>query len=87
MDDKVEKIEFGEKVGCPQCDNEGSSGRLGAHEVLVMEEALAPLILNNASAHEIENKARELGMISIVQDALVKAALGKTTVKEALQLV
>ena len=52
-----------------------------------MEDALAPLILENASAHEIDHKARELGMIGIVQDALVKSALGKTTVEEALQLV
>ncbi len=52
-----------------------------------MDEALHPLILDKASATEIDHKARELGMVAIVQDALIKSATGKTSIEEAMQLV
>jgi type II secretory ATPase GspE/PulE/Tfp pilus assembly ATPase PilB-like protein len=60
---------------------------MGVHEVLVMNEALDPLILGKAPVHEIEQKARELGMITIMQDGLIKAATGKTTVEEIMKLI
>ncbi len=60
---------------------------MGAHEVLLMDEALDPLILNKAPVHEIEEKARELGMISIMQDGLIKAATKQTTVEEIMKLI
>lgn len=65
----------------------GFSGRMGTHEVLVMNESLDPLILSKAPVHEIEQKARELGMITIMQDGLIKAATGKTTVDEIMKLI
>ncbi|MFB0964430.1 MAG: hypothetical protein QMC36_01815 [Patescibacteria group bacterium] len=52
-----------------------------------MDEALHPLILEKASAAELDHKARELGMVGIVQDALIKSATGKTSIEEAMQLV
>jgi len=52
-----------------------------------MNEALDPLILNKAPVYEIEQKARDLGMISIMQDGLIKAATGKTTVEEIMKLI
>lgn len=52
-----------------------------------MEEAMHPLILNKASSAELEHKGRELGMVTIVQDALIKSATGKTSIEEAMQLV
>lgn len=52
-----------------------------------MEEALNPLILNKASVHEIERKARDLGMLTIVQDSLIKSISGLTSSEESLQLL
>lgn len=60
---------------------------MGAHEVLIMNEALDPLILNKAPVYDIEQKARELGMITVMQDGLIKAATGKTTVEEIMKLI
>jgi type II secretory ATPase GspE/PulE/Tfp pilus assembly ATPase PilB-like protein len=60
---------------------------MGVHEVLVMDEALDSLILGKAPVHEIEEKARELGMITVMQDGLIKAATGKTTVEEIMKLI
>jgi hypothetical protein len=39
------------------------------------------------SASEIQNIAKHNGMITIVQDALLKAAMWNTTIEEALKLI
>lgn len=60
---------------------------MGVHEVLVMDEKLDSLILKKSPVNEIEQKARELGMITIMQDGLIKAATAKTTVEEIMKLI
>ena len=87
IEDDISDIDFYKTTGCEKCDSSGYSGRMGTHEVLVMNEALDPLILGKAPVHEIEQKARELGMITIMQDGLIKAATGKTTVEEIIKLI
>ena len=44
------------------------------------------MILAKDSANAMNDKAVEHGMITVVQDALLKALLGITTVEEALKL-
>ena len=65
----------------------GYSGRMAVHEALVMHEALDPLILEKSAVHDIEAKAKELGMITIMQDGILKAATGKTSIEEVMKLV
>lgn len=60
---------------------------MAAHEVLVVDESLHPLILDKASAIDIEKHARQEGLVTILQDGLIKAFMGKTTLSEALQLL
>lgn len=60
VDDNVSDIDFSRASGCPACDGTGHKGRMGVHEVLVLEEALSPLILEKASVSELDRKAREL---------------------------
>ncbi len=87
VDESVDELEFHRPKGCEKCDNTGYIGRIGVHEVLTMQEELNPLVLNKASVQEIDRKARELGMINIIQDALIKSVTGKTSIEEALQLI
>ena len=87
IEDDVADIEFSQAQGCAKCDSSGFVGRMGVHEVLIMNESLDPLILNKAPVHELEQKARDLGMITIMQDGLIKAATGKTTVEEIMKLI
>lgn len=87
IDEKVTDLEFYGPVGCPKCDQTGYNGRIGVHEVLNMHEDLNPLILNKASVQDLDRKARELGMVNIIQDALIKSVTGKTSIEEALQLI
>ncbi|MFA6090305.1 MAG: GspE/PulE family protein [Candidatus Gracilibacteria bacterium] len=87
IEDDVANIDFYKSSGCEKCDMSGISGRMGVHEVLVINEELDPLILGKAPVHEIEEKACELGMITVMQDGLIKAATGKTTIEEIMKLI
>ncbi|PZM83140.1 type II secretion system protein GspE [Candidatus Gracilibacteria bacterium] len=83
----LENIVFYEGKGCEHCNGTGYKGRIGFHEVLVVGEYLEPLILQKESAHKIEEAGIKNGMITIVQDALLKALMGETTVEEAFKLI
>jgi type II secretory ATPase GspE/PulE/Tfp pilus assembly ATPase PilB-like protein len=87
FEEEVHEMEYFSPKGCEKCDNTGYKGRVGVHEVLTMNEALNPLILGKASVQELESKARELGMLTIFQDALIKSLAGKTSLEESLQLL
>ncbi len=87
FDEDMSQTEFSHSVGCPICDQTGFKWRIGVQEVLTMEEPLNPLILNKASVQEIEHKARDLGMLTIVQDSLIKSISGLTSLEESLQLL
>ncbi len=87
VDEKPEELDFFKPHGCEKCDHTGYKGRVGVHEVLTMQEEFNPLILGKASVQDLDRKARELGMVSIVQDALIKSVTGKTSIEESLQLL
>lgn len=87
FEEDVTQTEFSRPVGCDACDQTGYKGRIGVQEVMNIQEELNPLILNKASVQEIERKARDLGMFTIVQDALMKSISGKTSIEESLQLL
>jgi type II secretory ATPase GspE/PulE/Tfp pilus assembly ATPase PilB-like protein len=87
MDENVEDLVFYKWEGCDKCRGTGYKWRLGIHEVLICGDYLEPLILEKASANEMAELAIEKWMITIVQDALLKALIGETTVEEALKLI
>ncbi len=84
---EINNLVFYEGAWCEKCHNTWYKWRLWAHEVLVVWEFLENLILERKSANEMTAEAVKNGMITIVQDALIKAALGLTTVDEAMQLL
>ena len=72
---------------CEQCSNTWYKWRLWIHEILTMSDYLEPMILEKQSANNIAEKARKNWMITIVQDALLKAIIWKTTIEEAFKLI
>lgn len=87
VDVPIETIPFHQGVGCDKCSQTGYAGRIAVHEVLELSSEFDDLVLTKASVHELQIRARELGMVTVVQDALIKAAQGKTTLDEALHLL
>ena len=87
IDENVEDLVFYHGSGCDKCRDTWYKWRLGIHEVLICGEFLEPLILEKSSANEMKDAAVKEGMITIVQDGLLKALIWETTVEEALKLI
>ncbi len=64
---------------------EGYYDRIGIHEVLDITESIKELIIRRTSADEIEKQARAEGMLTMLEDGLVKAARGLTSIEEVLR--
>ena len=72
--------------GCDRCNNTGYKGRIGIYEVMSVNSEIQKLAENNAPSDEIQKKAVENGMITLVQDGYLKALWGVTTIEEVLSV-
>ena len=70
--------------GCPQCRNTGYQGRLGLHELLIFDPETQEILLRQRNANVLETVAVKKGMRRLLQDGLLKASQGLTTVEEVL---
>ncbi len=78
---------FYQATGCRGCQGSGYHGRMGILEVLVVDERIRELIVSKAQSWQIKQYAIEqLGMTTLREDGLKKAALGLTTLEEVLQV-
>ena len=66
---------------------DGYKGRIGIHEVIKMSSTIRELIMKSATAAEIEVQAKKEGMLTMLQDGMVKAVQGLTTIEEILRVV
>ena len=73
--------------GCDACQQLGYSGRLAIHELLVMNDEIRDLISRRASEHAIRKAARNAGMRTLVEDGILKAAQGLTTLDDVVRVV
>ncbi len=83
----IRSIKFVKWKGCDKCNHTWYKWRMWIHEVLIIWEFLEKMILEKDSSNNMKKNAVEHGMITIVQDGLLKAALWETTVEEALKLI
>ncbi len=74
--------EFYHGVGCNRCRNTGYSGRIGIHELLVLDDNLRDLVCSTPSLTHIRARWKEMGMTSLRYDGLTKVKEGITTVEE-----
>jgi type IV pilus assembly protein PilB len=73
--------------GCEACQQLGYSGRLAIHELLVVNDEIRELISRRASEHAIRKAARNAGMRTLVEDGILKAAQGLTTLDDVVRVV
>jgi type IV pilus assembly protein PilB len=76
--------EFFKGVGCRLCRNTGYRGRIGIHEVLVLDDEIRDLVTASASLARIRDLARSRGMVTLRHDGFRKVREGITTVEEIL---
>jgi len=71
--------------GCPNCNDTGYRGRKGIFELLVVGEAIRTLINDRAPSVVLRQKAVELGMVTLREDALRSIFDGATTIEEVVK--
>jgi Type II secretory pathway, ATPase PulE/Tfp pilus assembly pathway, ATPase PilB len=71
-------------TGCPECLETGFRGRFGIHEFLQYNQEIRKLVLSRQNCRDIEQQAIVSGMMTVLEDGLLKAAQGFTTVEEVL---
>jgi type IV pilus assembly protein PilB len=80
-----EPMTFYKGKGCLSCRNTGFSGRIGLYELLIMNNEIAQLVLEQKPGYVIREKAMENGMITLLEDGLIKAKRGETTLSEIIE--
>jgi len=80
--EEVSDITFAIGKGCEECAHTGYKGRMGIFEFLIVTDPVRDLILERASADEINRLAIEQGMQTMRQDGWIKICMGLTTFEE-----
>ncbi len=72
--------------GCPLCNHTGYNGRVAVFELLILDELVRNAILERKTSQEIRKTSIEKsGLVTLLEDGLVKAGQGLTTLEEVLR--
>ncbi len=85
-EEEIPTAKFWKGAGCEECRQLGYQGRLAIYELLLLNEAVRPLILQRAAASTIAQRAIENGMRTLRADGWNKVRHGITTVEEVLRV-
>jgi type IV pilus assembly protein PilB len=78
--------EFRKGQGCPECRYSGYKGRVAVFELLLLDELVRNAILERKMSHEIRGIAIESnGLTTLMEDGIMKAAYGLTTLEELVR--
>ena len=75
-----------EAVGCKQCQHTGYRGRLGIYEIATVTDTVSDMVLHQKPLHEIHDVMRKTGFRGLMEDGLLKAWQGETSVEEVLRV-
>ncbi len=69
-------------VGCDSCGFKGYYGQIGLFEILIPDENFRSTISRTTMPDELHRAAHQAGMISLLQDGVIKVLKGITTPEE-----
>ena len=84
-EDEIETAKFWHGAGCEECRQLGYQGRMGIYELLILNEALRPLILNRAPPRP-SRKRPWRGHAHAAHRRLEQGRDGMTTIEEVLRV-
>ena len=85
-EEHLSKLLFFKGKGCKKCGGTGYKGRLGIYEILEITEEIKRCIIAHADSSAIRVQAKKEGMTMMLQDGLVKAKNGITSIEEILRV-
>ncbi len=84
-DDQLQGAVMYRGLGCEKCNGTGYKGRMGIHELMVVEDPVRRAIIAGKSSAEIKDVAvDEGGMLTLRTDGIDKVMQGLTTLEEVL---
>jgi type IV pilus assembly protein PilB len=84
-DDQLEGAIMYRGLGCEKCNGTGYKGRMGIHELMVVEDPVRRAIIAGKSSAEIKDVAvAQGGMLTLRTDGIDKVMQGLTTLEEVL---
>lgn len=81
-----ETATFMKGKGCNTCQKTGYKGRIGIHEILMIDSKVRELIFANASTTDIRRHAISAGMDTLYVDGIKKVMRGITTIEEVYRV-
>lgn len=72
--------------GCGRCRDTGYHGRMGIHELLLMNDQIKQVILESNDENTLKQVALKTGMITLRMDGATKVMEGITTIEEILSV-
>jgi type IV pilus assembly protein PilB len=86
MPGDIKGAEFRKGHGCSQCQYTGYRGRVGVFELLILNEEVRSAIIEQKTSQEIRTISIEsTGLVTLLEDGIIKAAAGLTTIDELLR--
>ncbi len=79
-----DKLEWWHGQGCPRCNNIGYKGRTVISEVLADTKEVQNLTVEHANSDKFVEQMRAQGALRLMEDGLIKALRGETTMEEIL---
>jgi type IV pilus assembly protein PilB len=77
---------FHKGAGCEKCHNSGCRGRTGVYEVMEITPDLRRMVHRGAPSHELREKLRETGVLTLREEGVLAAKAGKTSLEEVLSV-
>lgn len=78
---------FFKAAGCPKCLGKGTDGRAAVYEALLVDDDIRDMINEGKPTHQIAHRARERGMISLLDDGLARARTGEIDMEELVRIL
>jgi type II secretory ATPase GspE/PulE/Tfp pilus assembly ATPase PilB-like protein len=75
---------FRKGIGCTQCHDSGFQGRMGVYEVMEVTPEMRRMIHRGAPSHELRDKMRESGCLTLREEGVMLAIAGTTSLEEVL---
>lgn len=83
----LDNLKFYKGKGCTVCNNLGYKGRIGIFEIMIMNKEIEDVILSGkVSEYVLQDIAIKNGMVTMLQDGLLKAVDGITSVDEVFRV-
>ena len=70
--------------GCEECRGIGYNGRMGIHELMILDDEIRETLMASQDSNKIKKKSIERGMKTLRDSAMQKVVAGLTSLEEAI---